>query len=144
MNATQWSGNYTAGGITGISMDPNNFGPSDLVVRLYFEDPLGGPPANHAVTSGFTLPAGSGWQHVLIPVLASDLTVLAGDASVLLGNTTVVRIFHGSAATFPGPAIAGSLGVDNISAVPAPGAWLLMLTGLAALAGRARAWRQGC
>lgn len=137
MNGAQWSGDYTAAGITAIAMDLNNFGPSDLVVRLFFEDPQNGPPANQAVTPGVTLPAGSGWQHVLLPVLASDLTVLAGDASVLLGNTTLLRIFHGPTAAFPGPAVVGSLGIDNISAVPAPGALLLMLTGLAALAARA-------
>src|SRR5207253_6291335 len=51
MNAAQWAGNYSAAGIGAIAMDLRNLGNSDLSVRLYFEDPIRGPPVNEAVTT---------------------------------------------------------------------------------------------
>ncbi|WP_162914720.1 hypothetical protein [Desertibaculum subflavum] len=118
MNATQWSGNYTAAGITGIAMDLRNFGAVDLSIRLLLEDPIPGPPANQAVTSfAALLPAGGGWTSVVFPVAAADLTALLGDVTALLTDVTVLRLFHGTGAAFPGEAIAGQLGVDNIRAI---------------------------
>ena len=141
MNAAQWAGNYLAAGIVAIAIDLRNFGNSDLTVRLYFEDPIPGPPLNEAVsTLGVLLPAGGGWTHALFPISPASLTVLQGDATTLLSNTTVLRIFAGAAADFPPAQIAGMLGVDNIQAVPVPEPETLALlaVGLGALAARTR------
>ena len=63
INASQWAGDYLAAGITGIWMDVNNFGNTDLALRLLVADPLGGPPTNVAFsTDPIVVPAGSGWQ----------------------------------------------------------------------------------
>lgn len=135
MNAlAQWSGNYIAAGVTAISMDLKNLGNSDLSVRLYFEDPIPGPPTNEAVTSAAVLPAGSGWTHVSFAITPPALTVLQGDAATLLGNTTVLRIYSGGA-DFPPERITGVLGVDNVRAVPEPASAALLLGGMAAVAG---------
>ena len=135
MNAAQWAGSYLAAGITGIAMDLRNLGTTDLTVRLYFEDPIPGPPLNEAVTTlGVLLPAGGGWTHALFPIAPSSLTVLQGNATTLLSNTTVPRIFAGAAADFPPAQIAGVLGVDNIQAVPEPETLALLVVGLGALA----------
>jgi len=139
MNGAQWAGNYLAAGIAAIAMDLRNLGQSDLTVRLYFEDPIPGPPVNEAVTTlGVFLPAGGGWTHALFPISPASLTVLQGSATTLLANTTVLRIFSGAAPDFPPAQVAGVLGVDNIQAVPEPETFALLAVGLAFVAARRR------
>src|SRR5688500_8739332 len=52
LNGSQWSGDYLAAGVTGIRMDVNNLGQTDVFLRLLFEDlpAVPGPHANLAVT----------------------------------------------------------------------------------------------
>jgi hypothetical protein len=135
LNLVQWAGDYTAAGVTSISMDLNNLGTTDLAIRLYFEDPQGAPPANQAITGAFLLPASSGWVNATFAVDASSLITLLGDATALLSNTTALRIIHSPAEDFRGPPIVAQLGVDNISAgaatIPVPST--LALLGVVAL-----------
>ncbi|HSC64003.1 MAG TPA: PEP-CTERM sorting domain-containing protein [Caldimonas sp.] len=139
MNGAQWAGNYLTAGISAIAMDLRNLGASDLTVRLYFEDPIPGPPVNEAVTTlGVLLPAGGGWTHALFPISPANLTVLQGNATTLLSNTTVLRIFSGAALDFPPDRVAGVLGVDNIQAIPEPETLALVAAGLALVAARTR------
>jgi hypothetical protein len=134
MNGTQWAGNFSAAGINYIEMDLINLGETDLTMRLYFEDPIPGPPTNEAVTTfGFDLAAGSGWQHAIFPIMPSDLTVLSGSAETVLGRTTVLRIMHNPEATFPPPSIAAVVGIDNITAVPEPAVLGMTAFGVGAL-----------
>lgn len=133
----QWSGDYTAAGVTGISMDLKNLGSTDLTVRLYFEDPIPDPPLNEAVSGGLLLPAGADWTHAVFPVSAAALTVLQGSADAVLGNTRVLRVFSNAAADFPPERLVGVLGVDNIQAVPEPSTSATLLGGLALLASMA-------
>lgn len=139
INLDQWSGNYTATGISAIAMDLKNLGSSDLNIRLYFENPIAGPATDEAVTSdAILLPSGGDWTHVEFMIDALALTVLAGDVNTLLNNVTALRIFHNPLADFPGPSVVTLLGVDNIaalqaSAVPEPSALSLFGLGLAGL-----------
>ena len=118
--SAQWAGDYTSGGITTIAMDVNNFGNSDLALRLLFADPLSGPPNNLAFSSeAVAVPAGSGWISILFPITAESLTAGLGSVDTALANATEVRVFHSAADTFPGESIVAQLGIDNIQATAA-------------------------
>ena len=149
LNVDQWGGNYLASGITAIQMSVNNFGPEDLHLRLLFEDfpdaPMM-PPDNLALSANaIVMPAGSGWMTILFPVTAADL--VGGGLGTVLGaliDVDTIRIFHNPAPEFPGPGVGiptvnATLGVDNIHAVPEPGAIWLLGGGLMAVVG----WRRG-
>jgi hypothetical protein len=134
LNASQWAGNYLSSGITGIALDLKNLGATDLTIRLLFEDPIPGPPANEAVTTlGAFLPVGSDWTHFVFPISPSSLTTIFGDANVLLSHTTVLRIIDSPTPT-EAVQMMGVLGVDNIEAVPEPGTFLIAGVALAGFA----------
>ncbi len=135
INLAQWAGDYLSTGVTTISMDVLNLGTTDLTLRLFLEDPMGGPPTNTAITAGVLLPAASGWTHVSFGVESLDLIGLMGSVDTLLGNVTAIRLFHGVDPAFPGPAIVSQLGLDNIVAsaaatAPEPGTALFLLAAL--------------
>jgi hypothetical protein len=135
INPAQWAGDYEAAGVTGIAMDVFNLGNTNLALRLLFEDPVAGPPSNQAVSSSaISLPAASGWTHVVFPITPGDLTAVLGSVDAALANASAIRIFHATTATFPGNPIVAQLGVDNIRAVPEPAAATLLAVALGGLA----------
>jgi hypothetical protein len=131
----QWAGDYLASGVGTILMDVNNFGDSDLSLRLLVADPTVGPPDNQAFsTNPVIVLAHSGWTRVIFPFSPGDLTPDLGSVVTALTNATELRIFHSTAVDFPGEAVVAKLGVDNITAVPLPSTALLLLgSGLLAL-----------
>jgi hypothetical protein len=139
LNGAQWAGNYLATGITAITMAVNNFGDTDLLLRLLFENPMGAPPTDVALsTVPVSVPAHSGWMSVVFPITIADLTAETGSVASALSTTTFLRIFHNPQASFgPNgpPPIAATLGVDNIAAigatsVPEPATALLVIGAL--------------
>jgi hypothetical protein len=133
----QWAGNYLAAGITAIRMDVQNFGQTDLYLRLLFADPLNGPPQNEAVSiTPVFLPVGSGWRSVTFPVGTSFLTPDVGSVAAALTNATEFRIYNNAGLGLPSR-VAGSLGVDNITAtvIPEPATWTLFGAALVLLLG---------
>jgi len=134
-NRTQWTGNYLAAGVNAITMSVKNLGATDLSLRLYvaddtFSNPPNLPPNAALSTKPVLLRAGSGWTFVVFPIAPANLTALAGSAQTALTNAADLRLFHNPAASFPGPAVVASLGVDDIHAVrgvPLPSLPLLLL-----------------
>lgn len=120
INDVQWAGDYVSAGVLSIEMDLWNASIEDLYIRLLFEDPMGGPPANAAITTAALLPADSGWTHVSFAVGAGDLIALLGDVNTLLSNTTAIRIFHNPDPGYPPPPVIARLGIDNIRASGGP------------------------
>ncbi len=132
INVTNWTGDFEAAGITGITMDVNNFGSDQLNLRLLFES--GGPPTDLAVsTDGIIVPAGSGWTSIHFDIKPEDLTAILGTVDNALTNATTFRLFNSTGASFPGPVSTSSLGVDNIRAVPEPATIVGTLCGLGML-----------
>jgi len=143
MNPAQWAGDYLAAGVNRIEMDLINLGAMPLTIRLLFEDPMMGPPTNEAVTTfGALLPVGSGWTHVAFDVSPAALSALLGSAAPLMSQVTIMRLIHAPAIGDP-VSVVGSLGVDNIRAVPEPFSGLLAATALVGFAARRRRPQSG-
>ena len=148
VNLTQWTGNFISAGINAIEMDLNNFGSTDLSLRLLFSDPSVGPPSNLAFSAAaIFLPAGSGWTSVVFPIAPADLSVGLGSAISALADATEMRIFHNPDAAFPPPSVQAILGVDNIEAlsvppVPEPATMFLLGSGFIGLVGLRKFRRQ--
>lgn len=108
-NRAQWAGDYVAAGAGVVALDVNNFGLTDLSLRLVFTD---GP--NTAVTQVVNVPSGSGWQDIQFAIEAADLIVLSGSAAAALAGTSEFRLMHNPLASFPPPPYAAMVGVDNL------------------------------
>lgn len=120
INVSQWTGNYTAAGITTIVMYLRNLGATDLDVRLSLSN-----GTDSAVTDAVFLPTGGEWTQVTFAVTAAALTVTNGDVDTLLSDVSELRIFHNPDPTFPGPSIVAMLGIDGVTALSIPAAPVL-------------------
>lgn len=129
----EWTGDYTAAGVDGITLDVNNLGQTDLVLRLLIADGVPGSPSNSAMTAGIFVPAGSGWSQLAFSLAPEDLLVRNGSIAAALAGATELRLFHAPTAVFPGPGIVASLGMDNVHAVPEPGSGGLLAASLLGL-----------
>ena len=124
-NPAQWSGDYTAEGVTNISLEARNLSGRDVTVRLAAE---GGGGAFSTIT-GYLLPANSGWQSLSFDIAPIDWTTVAGGGAVApgtniaatLSSMNTLRIVDSAVPSFTGDTGAGELLIDNIQAVPEPG-----------------------
>jgi len=130
MNTLQWTGDYTAAGVTMVVADLNNIGSTSLSVRLGFD----GAGGQFSSTLPAALAPGSGWQMAAFPVEAGDLTSVGGaDVDATLADVTELRILHAANPAFIADVIEAQLLVDNIVAVPEPSVLPLIAVGSACL-----------
>lgn len=138
-NRAQWAGNYNAAGVTRISMNLANFGPTTLYMRVAVES---AQIANAwwASTTAVQLPSGSGWQTVhfdLTPAAMTDLTNGLLSLSAVLDNVATLRVLSARVnPAFIGDSTVSVVGMDNIRAIPEPAT--LGLIALPFLAARRR------
>jgi hypothetical protein len=130
-NQSQWQGSYTNAGITGISLELKNSGPTTLSMRLAF---FLNRTTGFSATTPFSLPADGNWHQASFALTSANFTTIGspGTFNSLLGNFTgQLRILDSASPALEGDAIASTIGVDDIQAVPEPNA--VNLVGLAVL-----------
>jgi len=151
-NRLQWTGDYTAAGITAIAMDLKNFNPSEaLNMRLAINGGFG--PSSGMTGGVFTsaasisLDSGSGWTRAVFSLLPGDLIPISGgvggnttgnDVQATLANVLELRLLNSASPDWSGLRTTATLGVDNIHAVPLPPALALFGSGLVVLLPRRR------
>ena len=123
LNGLQWSGDYLEAEITGITAQAKNLGQIDLHMRLLLE----GPGGAFFSLQSTELPVAGDWQSIFFPI---SPTALDGGTNLeaTLASVNRIRIFHNPDASFPGPFVNASIGLDNIQAIPEPtGATLIAM-----------------
>jgi hypothetical protein len=135
---SQWTGNFSAAGVTAVSMDLKNFGSSPLSMRIGLE----GPNSTWYVSSQpFTLAADNAWHTATFPLTIAGMTNAGGSATLgsVLGQVSEFRILDNPSVDYHGALISSSFGVDNVRAVPEPASAAVLAAALLPLMGRRRA-----
>ena len=135
--AGQWTGNYVTPGVTAIEMDLKNFGTTPLMMRVGLQESTG---SRYASTTPFNLPADGLWHHATFNLSTGALTRSSGGTAIPTALTRIseLRVIHSVAADFMADPIATSVGIDNVRAVPEPGAAGVLGVLAAAWLGRRR------
>ncbi len=131
---SQWNGNFVDAGVTSVLADIRNPGGTNLNLRLAFSD--GGLPNGtwFASSNAVVVAAGSDWTPVEFSIGESDLQQVNGTKSYteILGNVQQMRVLSSTSPNFRGDVMAGTLEIDNITAVPEPSGFLLAAFGMCA------------
>jgi len=130
MNDADWIGDLLAAGVTGVRLDARNLGDTDIELRLRVESLAGAAMSIEAAS----LPVGSGWTTLELSLRPEAISAPGADAGSILAAATLLRLYHGTSASFPGPASVAILGIDNVTAVPEPDGRWLSAAGLCVLA----------
>ncbi len=150
-NMLQWTGDFTAAGITTITMDLKNFSSGEaLNLRLAINGGFG-PSSNmtggvFATTDSISLDSGSGWTRAEFSLLPGDLVTVSSpgghtagnDVQATLANVLELRLLNSATPDWNGLPVTGTLGIDNIQVVPLPPALVLFGSGLVVLLTRRR------
>jgi hypothetical protein len=110
-NRSQWLGNYSSNGITGIEMDLENLGASTLSMRIGIKQSTAGAgDPGYVTTVAFSLPADSAWHHAVFGLDAASLTAINSPEalSTLLAGPAEVRIINSAAPSLTGDVCPGS------------------------------------
>ena len=155
-NRAQWTGDYTAAGITAIAMDVKNFCPCDplnlrLGINASVVDPTGTSilGGTFATAASVSLDSSSGWTRVVFSLRPEDLIavdsargnyVTGNDVQITLANVNELRLMNNDPLNpdWNGLPITSRLGVDNIQAIPLPPALALFCSGIVVLLTRRR------
>jgi hypothetical protein len=119
-NRVQWTGDYVAAGVSDIQAQMANFGAGALSMRVAIEGAIGD---RFGSTISVALPADGVWRSVTLSLAPADLSLVGGVSNVntVLANVSTLRILSAAAApSWQGDAIVSTLGMDNLTAGPAP------------------------
>ena len=134
LNTAQWLGDYLSAGVRSITLDARNpNAESPLVLRLAFR----GGGGSTFITNGITLAPATPWSSLAFDLGPANMAFASGDYNACFGGVTMVRILHSPntptsdsgevVRNAAGMAIAAQLHIDNVTAVPEPGAGLLLV-----------------
>lgn len=144
-NSGQWAGDYAAAGVDQITLYAINKGSTPLFLRLAIGTGTGFAPASNGTWYGsndaVVLPANDTWTEIAFDLTTAAMTQIMGSEELASMITGVSQLRILSAAGGPatrGDAIAGTLGLDEITAVPEPSASMLVGVGLAWLSAKRR------
>jgi hypothetical protein len=134
-NAVQWTGNYLVAEVGKIGVHLNNTGINPLALRLV----VSGAGGSFATTDETVLPPASGWVAVDFSLDSAALTQTAGGGTLAdtLANVSTLRFRHDPDPISPPSEIdpvTGTLGIDNIHALPEPGIGATLAAAFATLA----------
>lgn len=131
----RWIGDYLGSGVTALQCDMRNEGNAALEMRVV----LFGLGTRYTSVTSVNLPVGGAWQTVTFPVGQSSLTQVLGSVAYndMITNVTGLMFRHDPGTpSSQGASADGTVGIDNVRAIPAPGAMGVLLLG--ALASRRR------
>lgn len=139
-NNLDWWGDYVGPGITRIEMDLRNLDPQGrtLNIRLGFRASSNQGSPGYC-TAAVDVPANGQWVHAVFTLSPQTMTAIGGPQAwaTHMANIGELRLFHSSSPSLTGVNITTALGVDNIRALPTPGAAAVLGLG-AMVAGRRR------
>jgi hypothetical protein len=133
-NTSAWTGNYQAAGVTRIEMMVKNMSAVQLEMRVVLFDAATG--ARWTSATPLIVAPGAPWTFGSFSLAEGDLVRVLGTSSYqsMIVNVGRAMIRHDAGVpSSGGTPIVGAMGVDNILAVPEPGA----AAALAALCGAA-------
>lgn len=133
----RWIGDYLGAGVTALQCDMRNEGSAALEMRVV----LFGLGTRYTSVSTVSLPVGGAWQTVTFPVGQSSLTQVLGSVPYndLIINVTGLMFRHDPGTpSSGGVSVNGTVGIDNIRAIPAPGAMGVLMLGVLAARRRQR------
>lgn len=128
-NSSDWTGNYTSNGVSGLSMDLRNTGSANLFMRIAVNGPGG-----WFVTDGQAVNTGLGYANFLFDLTPVGLSPakangpdLGTDVQATLAAVTQARILHTVADNSAiGEVASATIRIDNITAIPEPRIALLI------------------
>jgi hypothetical protein len=123
LNASQWTGDWTAAGINQISFDVRNPNEFALTMRLGVAGPGGagggGSGDTYVTSNGISVPSDDSWHNVVFDVLPSDFVTTGGsDIDTALSDVSHFRIINNANPFFIGE-FGGEFYLDNITAIGA-------------------------
>jgi hypothetical protein len=141
-NRDQWGGNFLQAGVNLVEVDLKNFNAANtdpLPIRIAIKAGTGRGSTGYSSTTPFLLPADGQWHHAAFLLDAADLTAVgaAPPLNTLLANVAEFRILNSPTPLLNGTDVNAQVGVDNIAAlasplaIPEPGSFSLLLTGVA-------------
>ena len=117
-NRSQWSGDFTAAGITSVSVDIFNENNGPMSVRLGLAQAINN---NRFVTPAQVVPADQQWHTVTFDVSDGAMINVQGSLSQadVLADVAEMRILVNANADWAGSVVNSSMGLDNITALGA-------------------------
>lgn len=138
-SSAEWTGNYTAAGVTGIKAWFKNTGSNPLGIRLVLFS-----ASNQSIrwTSSTALVlSGSDWVEHTFSISQANLTSVGASAPFGGSLSSITRMMFRHDPTGPssnGSAVTGSMRIDNIQAVPEPASIVVLTTAMLGLLRRRR------